>query len=392
MDRRRRRRAREPERRSRSTAPAPATWRAQRAPASAPGRSTSRATTCSTAPSASRTSSPTPTGPLSAYGRSKLAGEQARRRAPRPSGHTIVRSSWLFGAGGRASRRRSCELAAERDELTRRRRPGRLPDVHRTSRRGARRARRRARADGLFHVAGAGSCSWFEFAQAIVAAAGLDCEVKPARTRRHAAAGDAARVQRARHRARRAAPALPDWRDGLDAVHGAEGAGAMRLLVCGGAGFIGSTFVRVRVREHGDEVTVLDKLTYAGRRENLHDVIDEIRFFHGAIEDPAAVADAVARLRRDRQLRGRDPRRPLDRGARGVHHDQHAGHARAARGGTGARPALPPGLDRRGLRLDRGGVVHRGVAARSPRARTARPRPAPICSSAATSTRTGWRR
>jgi dTDP-glucose 4,6-dehydratase len=67
----------------------------------------------------------------------------------------------------------------------------------------------------------------------------------------------------------------------------------MRLLVCGAAGFIGSTFVRLRVREHGDEVTVLDKLTYAGRRENLHDVIDEIRFVHGAIEDPMAVADAV---------------------------------------------------------------------------------------------------
>jgi dTDP-glucose 4,6-dehydratase len=67
----------------------------------------------------------------------------------------------------------------------------------------------------------------------------------------------------------------------------------MKLLVCGGAGFIGSTFVRLRVRDHGDEVTVLDKLTYAGRRENLHDVIDEVRFVHGAIEDPAAVADAI---------------------------------------------------------------------------------------------------
>jgi dTDP-glucose 4,6-dehydratase len=68
----------------------------------------------------------------------------------------------------------------------------------------------------------------------------------------------------------------------------------MRLLVCGGAGFIGSTFVRVRLRDYGDEVTVLDKLTYAGRKENLHDMIDEIRFVHGAIEDPAAVADALA--------------------------------------------------------------------------------------------------
>ena len=70
----------------------------------------------------------------------------------------------------------------------------------------------------------------------------------------------------------------------------------MRLLVCGGAGFIGSTFVRLRVQEHGDDVTVLDKLTYAGRRENLTDVIDDIRFVPGAIEDPVAVADAVVEL------------------------------------------------------------------------------------------------
>lgn len=67
----------------------------------------------------------------------------------------------------------------------------------------------------------------------------------------------------------------------------------MRLLVCGGAGFIGSAFVRLRVRDYGDEVTVLDKLTYAGRRENLREVEPEIRFVQGAIEDPVAVDDAV---------------------------------------------------------------------------------------------------
>ena len=65
----------------------------------------------------------------------------------------------------------------------------------------------------------------------------------------------------------------------------------MKLLVCGGAGFIGSNFVRQRVEEHGDEVTVLDKLTYAGRRENLEGVPHE--FVHGAIEDPEAVATAI---------------------------------------------------------------------------------------------------
>ena len=68
----------------------------------------------------------------------------------------------------------------------------------------------------------------------------------------------------------------------------------MKLLVCGAAGFIGSTFVELRVREHGDEVTVLDKLTYAGRIENLREVQSDIRFVEGAIEDPGAVAGAVA--------------------------------------------------------------------------------------------------
>src|ERR1700683_1787559 len=57
----------------------------------------------------------------------------------------------------------------------------------------------------------------------------------------------------------------------------------MRLLVCGGAGFIGSTFACQRVSEHGDDVTVLDKLTYAGREENLREIA----------EDPAAVAAAI---------------------------------------------------------------------------------------------------
>ena len=72
---------------------------------------------------------------------------------------------------------------------------------------------------------------------------------------------------------------------------------AMRLLVCGGAGFIGSTFARQRVREHGDHVTVLDKLTYAGREENLQDLAGDERYlFHrGAIEDAAAVAEAIER-------------------------------------------------------------------------------------------------
>ncbi len=69
----------------------------------------------------------------------------------------------------------------------------------------------------------------------------------------------------------------------------------MRLMVTGGAGFIGSTYVRRHLGEHpDDEIVVLDKLTYAGRRENLAGV-DEGRlgFVEGDIADREAVARAI---------------------------------------------------------------------------------------------------
>jgi dTDP-glucose 4,6-dehydratase len=64
----------------------------------------------------------------------------------------------------------------------------------------------------------------------------------------------------------------------------------MRLLVTGAAGFIGSHFAR-RVVEAGDEVVVLDKLTYSGNRANLDGV--EHEFVHGDICDAEAVATAA---------------------------------------------------------------------------------------------------
>lgn len=70
----------------------------------------------------------------------------------------------------------------------------------------------------------------------------------------------------------------------------------MKLLVTGGAGFIGSNYVRYVLGTHPeDEVVVLDKLTYAGRRENLADLESDPRFsfIHAAIEDREAVDAAI---------------------------------------------------------------------------------------------------
>jgi dTDP-glucose 4,6-dehydratase len=68
----------------------------------------------------------------------------------------------------------------------------------------------------------------------------------------------------------------------------------VRLLVTGAAGFIGSTYVRIVTEERGDEVVVLDKLTYAGRRENLAGLEDRIEFVEGAIEDAGLVRELAA--------------------------------------------------------------------------------------------------
>src|SRR5882757_1097773 len=69
----------------------------------------------------------------------------------------------------------------------------------------------------------------------------------------------------------------------------------MRLLVTGGAGFIGANFVHTSVREYPDDsVTVLDAMTYAGRRESLTDVEGAIRLVEGDICDAELVSGLVA--------------------------------------------------------------------------------------------------
>ena len=69
----------------------------------------------------------------------------------------------------------------------------------------------------------------------------------------------------------------------------------MRVLVTGGAGFIGSNFVHLTVKERPDvEITVLDALTYAGNTESLKPVWDKIKFVEGSITDAELVNQLVA--------------------------------------------------------------------------------------------------
>ncbi|MER3413939.1 MAG: dTDP-glucose 4,6-dehydratase [Armatimonadota bacterium] len=76
----------------------------------------------------------------------------------------------------------------------------------------------------------------------------------------------------------------------------------MKILACGGAGFIGSNFCRYVLREHSDdEIVILDALTYAGRLSTIEDVLASGRatFTHGRIEDRSLLPDLLKQHRID---------------------------------------------------------------------------------------------
>jgi dTDP-4-dehydrorhamnose reductase len=115
-------------------------------------------------------------GPLNAYGRSKLAGERA---AARCDDCLVVRTSWLYGAGGRNFVDTIRRLAGERDRLeVVDDQTGRPTSTVEFSR--AITLLLKVGALGTFHAAGGGPpTTWYGFAKEIVAQLGLDVEVEP---------------------------------------------------------------------------------------------------------------------------------------------------------------------------------------------------------------------
>jgi dTDP-4-dehydrorhamnose reductase len=143
--------------------------------------------------------------PLSAYGRTKLAGEREVRVG------WIVRTSWLFGWTGHNFVRTMLRLGAERGEVQ-------VVDDQLGCPTYAGHVAAATRQllelpGGIWHVAAEGQCTWAEFAAAIFEEAGLACRVVPVSS---AELGrPAPRPAYSVLRSERGAPRLPHWREGL---------------------------------------------------------------------------------------------------------------------------------------------------------------------------------
>ncbi len=165
-----------------------------------------------------------PTGPRSVYGESKLAGERLVLEAS--AAHTVVRSSWLFGIGGRNFAETMLRLAAEHapsvavvsDQVgcptwTGHLAPALLGLIER-------------RVAGLVHLAGGGEVSWNGFAVEIFRQAELHCRVDPATTEQMARPAPRPAFSALASERDDVLP-LPPWQDGL-AGYLAARAGMMR--------------------------------------------------------------------------------------------------------------------------------------------------------------------
>jgi dTDP-4-dehydrorhamnose reductase len=117
-----------------------------------------------------------PRRPVNAYGRSKLAGEQALEKSA--ARFLLIRTSWLYSPWGKNFVRTMAQLAGQRDVL-------RVVNDQRGTPTSAEHLARLSLAllmrdqTGTFHITDGGECSWYEFALAIVEGLGSACRVEP---------------------------------------------------------------------------------------------------------------------------------------------------------------------------------------------------------------------
>jgi dTDP-4-dehydrorhamnose reductase len=153
------------------------------------------------------------TAPLSAYGRTKLAGEEATAAANKR--HFVVRSSWLFGIGGSNFVETMLRLASTQNEVLVVRDQVGSPTYTWHLAYGIVRLIEGVEF-GIHHMAAAGACSWYDFAREIFDQAKVECLVLSATT--DMLGRPAPRpAYSALESQREHAIELPPWRDGLSA-------------------------------------------------------------------------------------------------------------------------------------------------------------------------------
>jgi dTDP-4-dehydrorhamnose reductase len=159
-----------------------------------------------------------PTHPVSAYGRSKLAGEQAI--AASGCRHLVFRTCWVYAPRGRNFLLTILKAARERPELKVVDDQNGAPTSSAAIAAATKRAIGKGGGEGIYHLSAAGRTTWHGFAQAIVQAAGLATPVKaiptseyptPARRPRNSVL-DNSKLKKD------FGIALPDWRDGMREV------------------------------------------------------------------------------------------------------------------------------------------------------------------------------
>lgn len=163
-----------------------------------------------------------PTGPLGAYGRTKLAGEEAVRAAG--GVHAIFRTSWVVSAHGSNFVKTMLRLGAERDRLTivadQVGGPTPAADIAALCLAAAAQLVEDPDKTGTYHISGGPDVSWADFAREIFVQAGISCEVADIPSSDYPTPAMRPQNSRMDNRATEAVFGLarPDWRAGLSRI------------------------------------------------------------------------------------------------------------------------------------------------------------------------------